>query len=203
MSLECELKYLNPDLDAVRAALGNLGAEPLGRCFEENLVLDDQARSLKKRGLLLRLRRAGGVSTLTIKQPARRDAACKVCAEHETVVSAFAETLAGLEALGFVPAFVYEKVRETWRLSGCSICLDRLPFGDFVEIEGPEDALRSCATALGLDGGLTSRETYHALNMAWRRARGLPEDENFVFVEPKRSRLLAEVEASAGQPIKN
>ncbi|MCM0755825.1 class IV adenylate cyclase [Desulfovibrio aminophilus] len=198
MSLECELKYLNPDLDAVRAALGNLGAERLGLCFEENLVLDDPARSLKRRGLLLRLRRAGGKAILTVKRPARMDSACKVCAEHETVVSAFDETLAGLDALGFTPAFAYEKVREAWRLSGCEVCLDRLPFGDFVEIEGPEEALRACATALGLDGCLTSRETYHALNMAWRRTHGLPEDESFVFVEPERSRLRAEAGEAAG-----
>ncbi|HBE95347.1 MAG TPA: adenylate cyclase [Desulfovibrio sp.] len=200
MATECELKYLNPDLEAVREALARRGAEPCGVVFEENLVLDDAGRTLKKRGMLLRLRRGGGATLLTVKLPASRTEVCKVCSEHETTVSNLNETLAAMEALGYTPVFVYEKLRETWRLMDCVVCLDQLPFGECVEIEGQEKALRACATALGLDGVVTSKENYHALNQAWRRARGLPEDENFVFVEPERSRLQALAATSAGHP---
>jgi adenylate cyclase class 2 len=198
MATECEMKYLNPDLDAVREALRRLGGEPRGMVFEENLVLDDAVRTLKKRGMLLRLRRTGTETLLTVKLPAARDAACKVCSEHETRLSDLNETLAAMEALGYVPVFIYEKLRETWRFMDCTVCLDQLPFGECVEIEGEEKALRACATALGLDGVVSSKETYHALNQAWRRARNLPEDENFVFVEPERSRLQALAAANSG-----
>lgn len=198
MATECELKYLNPDLDAVREALRRRGGEPRGMVFEENLVLDDAVRTLKKRGMLLRLRRTGAETLLTVKLPAARDAACKVCSEHETRLSDLNETLAAMEALGYAPVFIYEKLRETWRFMDCTVCLDQLPFGECVEIEGEEKALRACATALGLDGVVSSKETYHALNQAWRRARNLPEDENFVFVEPERSRLQALAAASSG-----
>lgn len=199
MATECELKYLNPDLDAVREALRRQAAEPRGVVFEENLVLDDADRTLKKRGMLLRLRRTGPSMTMTVKLPAARDALCKVCTEHETRISDLNETLAAMEALGYTPAFVYEKLRETWRYMDCTVCLDQLPFGECVEIEGAEKALRACATALGLDGVVTSKENYHALNQAWRRARNLPADENFVFVEPERSRLQAQA-AKSGHP---
>lgn len=200
MGLETELKYLNADQGAVREALGTLGAKPLGRDFEENLVFDDPACSLRRRGLLLRLRRTGRGAWLTVKEPARPQGPFKAAQEHETAVADFGAARAALEALGYQPAFAYEKVRESWSLAGCTVCLDRLPFDDFVEIEGPAEALRPCAASLGLADCLTSRETYHALNRAWRRTRGLPEDENFVFAEPLRSKLLAELAGTPGHP---
>lgn len=200
MTLETELKYLNADHQAVRRALQTLGAQSRGRDFEENLVFDAADRSLRRRGVLLRLRRTGRGAWLTVKEPVRTQGPFKTAREHETRLEDFDAARAALETLGYTAAFAYEKVRETWTLAGCAVCLDVLPFDDFVEIEGPEEALRSCAGALGLADCLTSRETYHALNRAWRRTRGLPEDENFVFAEPQRSRLLAELSGTPGHP---
>jgi adenylate cyclase class 2 len=41
-----------------------------------------------------------------------------------------------LNALGYIRCQVYEKWRETWQLSDATICLDTMPFGRFLEIEG-------------------------------------------------------------------
>ena len=43
-----------------------------------------------------------------------------------------------LDALGFMPAMIYEKRRETWRLGATEVVIDELPFGLFMEIEGTE-----------------------------------------------------------------
>ena len=94
-----------------------------------------------------------------------------------------------LTTVGFIPAFSYGKVREKWRFMDCTVCLDRLPFGDFVEIEGGEATVPACAEALDLDPNLTTKATYHGLNIEYRHAQGLESDENFIFDEAARASL--------------
>lgn len=182
MPLETELKYLGADLAALRARLQSLGAECQGRRFERNLVFDDAARSLKERGILVRLREDGR-SILTLKRPPEGPVpdGFKSWDEHETVLDNAAAVRETLRTLGYEVAFAYEKYREEWAFSGCHICLDELPFGDFVEIEGAPEAIGAAARALGLDGLETSTDNYHRLNREHRVANGLPEDDNFTF----------------------
>lgn len=182
MPLETEIKYLGADLAAVAAALGAAGARRLARRRERNEVYDDPGRSLRARGILIRLREDGR-NLLTVKLPAQAPAppGVKARREHETEVADLAPLRVALAALGLEVACVYEKLREEWALGGCHVCLDRLPFGDFVEIEGPPDALAGVAAAAGLAGLPTSQASYHELNRAHRAACGLPADDSFVF----------------------
>ena len=68
MPMETELKYLDADLDAVRDRLHAWGADFQARRFETNTVFDDAAKSLKARGILVRLR-SDGREILTLKRP--------------------------------------------------------------------------------------------------------------------------------------
>lgn len=43
------------------------------------------------------------------------------------------------KGLGLVPVLMYEKHRTTFTLTNFVICIDRLPFGLFLEIEGAEE----------------------------------------------------------------
>ena len=99
-----------------------------------------------------------------------------------------------LEAVGFFVAFAYEKVREKWKHKECVICLDHLPFGDYVEIEGTDATVLACADALGLGEMETSKATYHALNIEYRRAESLEPNESFVFNDEIRAAILKKVE---------
>ena len=57
-----------------------------------------------------------------------------------------------LNALGFEVVALYEKYREIFILEDCSIFLDELPFGSFVEVEGNSiEAIRNVADSLGLE----------------------------------------------------
>jgi len=200
MALEMERKYLDVDHAALRARLKALGAEFLGRWFEANAVYDDSDRSLKAAGTLLRLREKQGRHVLTLKR--RPDSASpegvKVYEEHETEVADGGALRALLAGLGYAPAFAYEKVREKWRLEGCEICLDALPFGDFLEIEGDEAGIEACARALKLPPDKASAATYHELNRRRRESAGLPPEESFVFPAARAGRLRAELSA---QPL--
>nr|WP_321257021.1 class IV adenylate cyclase [uncultured Pseudodesulfovibrio sp.] len=196
MALECELKYLSVDLNAIRCRLEEVGGTYSGRYFESNLVFDYPDRSLKAQSILLRLREKQGQTILTVKRPPEEDipSVLKVSDEIETSVGDLNVMRAALETLGFKVFFSYEKVREKWCYMDCTLCLDQMPFGYFVEIEGTDISVPACAQAIGLDSHETTTETYHALNMSDRRNRGLSPDENFVFEEPFRTRLLAELD---------
>ena len=213
MSLEIEVKFLDADHAALRQHLTSLDALCLGRWFESNTVFDDEQRSLKATGTLLRLREKSGRFILTLKRatdectadmalgssldmapdilPENAELCAKICHEHETDVDDAQSMRAILAGLGYTPALRYEKVREKWTLLGCEVCLDTLPFGDFVEIEGNEEDIRACAKALALPGEKASTATYHDLNRQARRAQGRQPDESFVFDDAVKSRLLA------------
>lgn len=196
MALEVELKYLDADHAELRGRLKRLGAEFLGRYFEENKVFDDADRKLRSRSVLLRLRRKLAAdmdrAVLTVKSlPAESvSSTAKVYEEFETEVGDSGKMAAVLDVLGYRPVFSYEKVREKWGLMGCVVCLDRLSFGDFVEVEGPEDRIMACEKNLEFKPEMRSRLTYHALNAEYLAANGLPNNENFVFEPEERDRLI-------------
>ncbi|EPR44109.1 adenylate cyclase [Desulfovibrio sp. X2] len=201
MKYEIEVKFKNADLASVRRRLAAAGGVRLGRRFERNEVFDDAARSLRGRGVLLRLR-DDGRALLTIKAPvpageggllsaAGTGGGLKIRQEYESGVTDLAAVRAGLLALGYEEALAYEKVREEWSFMDCHVCLDRLSFGDFLEVEGEEEAIRACAAALELDPAQASAENYHTLHARWRAAQGLSPQDSFVFVGAAREEALA------------
>lgn len=194
MPLERELKYLGADFDVLREHLQQAGANFQARYFERNAVLDDARGSLKARGMLLRLRQ-GNSCTLTLKLPLQpgRSSEFKELEERETVVGHFEAMLSILEGLGLKPAFWYEKVREKWSLSRVEVDLDVLPFGRFVELEGPAEAIEDAAIRLGLSEFEVSTASYHALNFEHRRRQGLPQRDGFAFKPGEAQRILREV----------
>ncbi|MEF2145895.1 MAG: class IV adenylate cyclase [Desulfovibrionaceae bacterium] len=193
MALEYELKFCGVEHDAVRQALRVAGAKYKSKYFEENLVLDDAGRHLKEQGVLLRLRRTPHGRKLTLKAPGPDTAGAKVRREYEFGVDNFEAALQIFSVLGYEPAFAYEKVREKWEMGNVLVCLDSLPFGEFVELEaGAETELMDVARRLGLPEDAASNATYHALNRRWRSEQGLNESEEFVFSAERRADLLLE-----------
>ena len=149
--VETEVKFHLSDPCAMRTRLTALGACSLGRSHERNIRLEDEGRSLIRRKCLLRLRR-DRKNTLTFKSvPADCDPSFKQLIEMETEVADFDAMLRILAALGFHPEQTYEKWRETLVLEGTTFCLDTLPFGDFLEIEGSREAIIDFAGRLDLD----------------------------------------------------
>lgn len=195
MALEMELKYLNADFDDMRERMKEAGGRSSGPYYESNLVFDDAKRSLKKQGTLLRLREKQGKSVLTVKKKPENpnSSRLKVFEEIESGVDDFDALKDALEAIGFTVAFGYEKVREKWAFMDCTVCLDHLPFGDFVEIEGTEETVSACAVALAIDGNSTTKKTYYALNLESQERNSQTVDESFLFSGEERERLFREL----------
>ena len=161
MASEIEVKFHVGDLEAMRPRLLELGGRvAVGRRFERNWRFDLPDGSLSARGAVLRLR-LDETAWLTYKerteQPERRE-------EIEFGVDDPQAALAFLGGLGYRQIGMYEKYREIFSLGDCQVMLDQLPFGSFIEIEGPSRAsLQQTAERLGLRWEMQVRESYLGL----------------------------------------
>lgn len=182
MGIERECKLPLNAQTAARAEivsrLQGAGGRKLGKVFEQNWCFD-RGGALRARREVLRLRvldrGAGGL--VTFKRPAA-EGAYKTREELETEVSDAESARAVFLALGYAPAFYYEKYRETWEIAGARAELDTLPgIGDFLEIEAADDAaLDRHLAALGLDRAANLKCSYAALWEEYCRLHGGPPE---------------------------
>jgi len=197
-NLEIEVKFLVDDLAAVRRRLLALGASlHKARVYERNIRFDNPWDGLRLQGKLLRLRQ-DTTTRLTYKgePPTSVDSEARVREELETEVGDFQTTLQLLRRVGFEPKQVYEKYRETFHFGQVEIMLDELPFGDFVELEGDDDAIQAAAAALGLDWQRRILANYLAIMASLQERFGLSFDDvtfdNFAGVDVSAADLLTE-----------
>lgn len=155
--MEIESKFALDDPEAVRNLLLQLGAVSHGRCFENNLRLDDASRTLASQHVVLRLRQVAGPdgsssARLTVKSPATSsDAFLSFRNEVETEIGDGEAMLKALAMLGYRPYWRYEKRRETFTWNDVEAVIDQLPIGWFLEIEGSPQGIRALAEQLGLN----------------------------------------------------
>jgi adenylate cyclase class 2 len=173
MPIEIEKKYrLTPEhLEPLRQRLKEVGAEGQGSAvFEENIIYTGAGLDPARR--VLRLRRKGGRAVFTFKERDPSDSPVKRQREEETEVADADALAAILEALGYRPALVYEKRRETWRVAETEVVIDELPFGLFVEIEGDEARIMEVEKLLGLDHAEAEHAPYPELTLRHGTKRG-------------------------------
>jgi adenylate cyclase class 2 len=149
-NLEVEAKFYVTDAEQIHLRIAALGATARPEVFETNICYEDSNHTLKKNGKLLRLRRDGSFRLTYKCPPIQDDPECKVFEELEVEVSDFDATAGILHALGYRPVQIYEKKRRTFAWFDVAFCLDVMPFGTFLEIEGPKQSIKNAARKLGL-----------------------------------------------------
>ncbi|MFO7839559.1 MAG: class IV adenylate cyclase [Desulfosalsimonadaceae bacterium] len=150
-ALEIEVKFFLADRDAIEKRIQELPAEFCHAEDEKNIRYETPDCALFRRKQLLRLRRARDI-TLTFKsEPPEQLTDCKVHREYEVCVDDFAMMQNILESVGFHPEQIYEKHRSSYRLEEVVLCLDTMPYGNFLELEGPEESIREVTGNLGLE----------------------------------------------------
>jgi adenylate cyclase, class 2 len=163
VAIEIEKKYrlTKKQREEVLSRLPKIGARRVGEEFEENTLYAGEALDLER--AVLRLRRVGKRAILTYKErfPSRSD--IKHQQEDETGVDDPEAMASILDAMGFSPALVYEKRRETWSLGKTEIVIDELPFGLFMEIEGDESGIREVEAKLSIKRLKSEDATYPKL----------------------------------------
>ncbi|HET9804299.1 MAG TPA: class IV adenylate cyclase [Candidatus Acidoferrum sp.] len=205
MGNEREVKLKVANLKALKKALARLKAKPTtserGRVYERNVIFDTPQGGLAKHGQLLRIRTEtieGAAAkkfqprvVLTFKKPALAAEGDghghKVREEIETEVRDAAALQAIFEGLGMSGWFKYEKYRTTMKLPAGAkwakdlvIELDETPVGNYLELEGPADAIDRAAAELGYARKDYIVASYLALYLADCRRRGeTPKDMLF------------------------
>lgn len=180
MSIEIEKKYRlsAEERERLTARLMEAGAEREGLEFEENTIYT--GAGLVQGRSVLRVRRVEGKQAiLTYKERFPSASPIKRQREEETRVEDAEALAAILDALGLVPALVYEKRRETWRLEGAIVVIDELPFGLFAEIEGEEKAIEEAERLLGLESAEAEQATYPQLTERHGRRQGATVEARF------------------------
>ncbi len=137
------------------------------RVFEQNVVFDTAGGALRRRGVVLRLRTSGALILVTFKGPAE-PGKHKIRKEIEFELRrgggpGFIEVL---EAVGFRPAFRYEKYRTEYVLptGDGQAMLDETPVGLFLELEGAPGWIDRTARLLGFREADYITATYAGLH---------------------------------------
>jgi adenylate cyclase class 2 len=180
MPQEIEVKFPLRDRHELMRRLHDIGGQRLyPETFEDNIVLDRRGE-LRTKGSLLRVRKFGKYSIITYKGPMSIEGGVKSREEVQTGVESFELAIQLFDSLGYKPVFRYQKFREVWRVRDAEVVIDRTPIGEYFEIEGPIDLIRSLAGELGMEMEQAIRQTYADLYRQARRTRAdLPNDMVF------------------------
>src|SRR5690606_18559182 len=96
-----------------------------------------------------------------------------------------------LEGLGFEVVMAYEKYRTTYSLLDTLVVLDELPYGNFIEIEGPDGkSIQKVARNLNLDWKRRAMSSYTYINGALKKERPELEGKYLKFDELKGMRFM-------------
>ncbi|MBW2192187.1 MAG: class IV adenylate cyclase [Deltaproteobacteria bacterium] len=148
--IEIEVKFYLSDPVTIRNRIIDLCAQSMGRVFETNIRFEDAGKTLIQNRSLLRLR-WDTRATLTFKsEPSVKDNQFKTLRELEVEVGDFSTIRRILSNLGFHEEQTYEKWREMLVFDGTKFCMDSLPFGDFLEIEGEAEDIRHLSSVIDL-----------------------------------------------------
>lgn len=194
--LEVEVKFCVPSLADVRATMLAAGAhEKKARVFERNIRYDDAEGSLLAARSLLRLRLDTQAKITWKGVPANAallQSEAKIREEIEIVVSDFDSADLIIKRLGFAPQQSYEKYRETLQLGTVEMVLDQMPYGDFIELEGPEPDIKALAAQLNLDWSKRITTNYLSLLTLFNEQFGVSiNDLTFDKFQPHASFVTA------------
>ena len=173
--IETEVKFRVHDVagleDRLRAAAFWLETP---RTFERNVLYDTPERRLRLDRQILRIRQYGEKCVLTHKAiPEAGDTGTyKQRVETETTIGDGETVAAIFAALGYGPAFVYEKYRTEWADGDGHCVIDEPPIGTYAEVEGPEEWIDRTSAALGVDPSQFQNESYGRLFDLWKQETG-------------------------------
>ncbi len=192
MPVEIEAKMKLGATDAVLKRLTECGAAPVGSYLETNTFFDTEDRALLARdqGLRVRVSRdlnTGKVSCVVTHKGPNQYGQLKQRQETELEVGDADDAARLLNQLGFVRYLSFQKKRQSWKLDGCKVELDEVPYlGHFIEIEGPsEETVMKVREKLGLSHLALIKSSYIAMLVAYLQEKGQStQDVVFPSIDP-------------------
>jgi adenylate cyclase class 2 len=178
--IETEIKFRVPDAARLEKLLRQAGfRQETPRTFERNVLYDTPDRRLRLDRQILRIRQYGEKWLLTHKaMPSAGDGGIyKQRVETETTIGDGETVAAIFAALGYTPAFTYEKFRTEWTDETGHCVIDETPIGTYAELEGPEAWIDKTAAALGISASEYMSESYGRLFDLWKQETGSPAND--------------------------
>ena len=137
---EIEIKFVLRDTKTITEKLRKLGFRiAVGRHREKNFLFDDASESLRKQGILLRIRKTPSAQTLTYKGPISAVSKLKHRDEIECRIEDADVLQRIFEQVGFKVGTEYSKYRTVFEKDDFNISLDETEAGNYLEVEGPSD----------------------------------------------------------------
>ncbi|MBT3669074.1 MAG: class IV adenylate cyclase [Chloroflexi bacterium] len=159
------------DIEKKLIEIGGLLIKP--RHHERNLRFDTPHQELTRNHRVLRLRQDKNIH-LTFKGAAEHVGGISKRREIEFQANNFTSANKFLKALGYDVSVIYEKYRTTYQLDEFEITFDEMPYGLFLEIEGPDVvSIQGCANKLDLNWGARLSESYLTLFYRLKNALNL------------------------------
>jgi adenylate cyclase class 2 len=180
--METEVKIRLADPQAFKSRLVEAGFYvSVARALEINDLYDTPDRSLRRQGMLLRLRRVGDESKITWKG-AGVAGPHKSRPELETSIGSFEVLAEILKQLGFERIFRYEKFRTEYEngREHSVVTVDETPIGNYIEIEGEPEWIDGTARQLGFSANDYILASYGQLYLDHCRQHGL-EPGDMIF----------------------
>jgi len=189
--VEIEVKFYVISLEEIKQKILDLGGILVQeRCFESNLRFDTADGRLRNLRQVLRLRRDKD-NILTFKGAAEVGKPVSIRQEIEVLVDDFDTTRTLLEGLGYEVVMAYEKYRTTYSLLDSLVVLDELPYGNFVEVEGPNGkSIQKVARNLNLNWKNRVMTSYTYLFESLKKIRPELEGKYLIFEELKGKRFM-------------
>src|SRR5271170_1719770 len=179
-AIETEVKFSVRDAASLEVRLAEAGfRRKTPRTFERNVLYDTPDRRLRLDRQILRIRQYGDKWVLTHKKiPEAGDTGLyKQRIETETTIGDGDTVAAIFVALGYSPAFTYEKYRTEWADGTGHCVIDETPIGTYAELEGPEDWIDRTAAALAVDQGDLTNLSYGRMFELWKQETGNPAND--------------------------
>lgn len=168
LGVEIEIKLEVKDPSAFISRLGSLPFVcQVPRTHEYNILFDTEDRQLSDGNRLLRLRRWGEDTVLTVKAPVAESEAregYKMRRELEIHVDDFEKTRTVFQLLGYRVFFRYEKYRSQYcSPEGLKLTLDETPIGFYAELEGSMTLIDRYIELLGYSKADAVCQNYRSL----------------------------------------
>ncbi|MGD2245117.1 MAG: class IV adenylate cyclase [Candidatus Aminicenantes bacterium] len=169
LEIEVKIQIKNPELMSQKIL--DLGAtQHRARFFEENTLYDYPDQTLTKKRQAVRLRTTHQTAFLTFKDHPQKSRTFKIREEFETEVKNALQMKKIMKSLGLVPSFEYKKFRTVFRAKNLKICVDELPIGSFIELEGEQNHIVRFAESLGFSRKDFIKKDYVALLLEQERS---------------------------------
>ncbi len=176
MPTESEVKIKIDNIDAIKAKLHEIRAEPYKKKALQTDVYFDNKSKLKKTDQTLRLR---DNQILAYKGPAQKKQKLKIREEIEVMIDNGNYMKEILAKLGYIPTRTKEKYREGYIFHLTQICIDETPMGNFIEIEGSKEGVYDVAKRLGFTEKNFITKSYTALWEEYAKEKDIKGDMVF------------------------